>query len=126
MAPAEDNAVAPLLGAILSVGESLRTDLRELERRVSAEIRDLRSHAEGDAEAHLKVHAADDADASIWRSDLVETIHAYGLDRAKAQGRWGMVRWVVDLLGRNWKLLATAAVAAATFLGDIRVELVAH
>lgn len=116
----------PSLGDILTVAEGIRTDLRAMEGRVTTDIRDVRDDFEGFVGGHVQVHASHDAWSQEKYGELVGRLNGYDLDMARRQGALGLVRWGIDLAGRNWKLIATAALTLLTFLGNIRIDLVAH
>lgn len=110
------------LADILNVAEGIRDDVRAMETRLAADIRDVRDDFEGFVSEHVKTHGSDSQATRSGFDKLTDRLNAYDLEQARKQGTWGMVRWTFDLLGRNWKLIATAALALLTFFGNIRIS----
>lgn len=96
--------------------------LAKVEGAVAANAKDVDDYIY----RHAVVHEEHDGWSRRQLEGLLERLHALDLDRARQQGALGILRWAVDLAGRNWKVILVLAGAALTFLGNIHIGFTAQ
>lgn len=97
--------------------------LDDMERRVMSAIGDARSDLGKYIAAHDGDHLAMRTSSEVAHSRYDTFIAANAIDQARRDGALGIVRYVADLLGRNWKALAAGAVAIAAATGSLRITI---
>lgn len=101
--------------------DDMRKDNERLEGRIMAVVN-------GFVTVHGRDHAAQRQESDAAHRDFRAFIRAAELSQAKRDGALGAIRFVVEVVARNWRPLTvvltavTAVLFAAT--GDIRIEIV--
>lgn len=93
---------------------------------VKAEVTTVRDEFEAYAVGHDKVHRDHDGDGARKYDEIMSRFHTWEVEAAKRAGALGVVRFLADLAGRNWKAIATLALTALAALGNIRIEVLAQ
>ena len=122
-------AAPPTTGDLLAAIDLLRGDydgaIQRSEARVVSAIDLLRSDFTSWTGTHLSLHGAliEQRDNAHKRYD--DFIHMAELDQARKAGALGVLRFVVDLTGRNWRLVAVIAAALLALLGNVHIDVAA-
>jgi len=109
----------PTLGDVLDL-------IGRMEQRVTGSIGELRDDFEVFVQAHAREHQEHGTWSQERYAEIMSRFHAADIDAARRAGALGVLRFVADLAGRNWKVIATLAVAALAALGNIRIEVLAQ
>lgn len=109
----------PTLGDVLDL-------LGRMEHRMTGAIGELREDFEVFVQGHAREHEAHGAWSQERYAEIMGRFHAADIDAAKRAGALGVLRFVADLAGRNWKVIATLAIASLAALGNIRIEVLAQ
>lgn len=133
----ESNGAPASYGALLRAIDGLRDDVREdlgaLEGRVMAAITEVQRDAHEYAIAHSGIHADDHAErdrlvaeAKVAHDRFDDFIRNAALAQARRDGALGVIRFVIELVGRNWRGVAAVAgaliVALLTVTGQLSVS----
>lgn len=108
------------------------TDLLEALDRVRAELRDEIRLSEGRVMGafesatvtHAGIHATEGESRSIAHARFEDFMRKAELAQARRDGAIGIIRFTVDLVGRNWRGIVALGATVAVLLGNIRVEVV--
>lgn len=84
------------------------------------------SELEAATTTHAGIHAVEGEARSIAHARFEDFMRRAELAQARRDGALGIVRFVFDLVGRNWRGIVAVAGAAAILLGNVRVELAAR
>jgi len=111
-----------LIAALDRLRDDWREDLGGLEGRVMAAIegsqREFNEYARAHGDEHLATRAASDAIHS--RFDAF--VRSSELSQARKDGALGSIRFVLDVAGRNWKLVVALFTALGLALGNVHVN----
>ena len=123
------SAAAPTGSDLLAAIDMLREDydgaIQRSETRVVTAITGLRADFTTWTGTHLALHGllVEQRDKAHQRYD--DFIRAAEIDQARKAGALGILRFALDLLGRNWRLVAIVLAALLALFGNIRLDLVA-
>jgi len=106
-------------GAELRSGQALSA----LEGRVMAAISGVDGKLGKYIETHAGDHLAIKTTEEVSHARYDAFIAANALDQARRDGALGVVRYVVELFGRNWKALLPLAGAVAAVTGAVHVSI---
>ncbi len=108
----DDAAAAELRG---------KKGLDELEVRLMAAIGGVRSDLGKYIETHAGDHTAIKTTSEVAHARYDAFIAANAIDQARRDGALGTIRYMLDLLGRNWKAIAALAAGIAAATGNVRI-----
>jgi hypothetical protein len=122
-----------LLAALDRLRDDFREDLAALEGRMKGAIaveadrfsdrqRDLQDDINEYTVAHLAVHEAIAAEQKVIHDRFITD----DLRHAETRGRLAFGLTIFNIIGREWRLIATILLALLAFAGTIRVEFAAH
>jgi hypothetical protein len=114
-----------LLEAFDRVRDELRDEMHKSEGRVMTAILEVRERLEQGEVTHAGIHAAEGESRAIAHARFEDFMHKAELAAARRDGALGILRFSVDLLGRNWRGIAAAGAAAWFVLGGVHVQVVA-
>jgi hypothetical protein len=116
----------PMLPRVFEALDRLRDDVREdlgaMEGRMTKEIGGIRREFNEYGKAHGDDHAATRAATEAVHARFDTFIKANELAQARRDGALGMVRFVLDVGSRNWKLIALVFGALGLALGNVHVN----
>jgi hypothetical protein len=110
-----------LLEALDRIRDDYREDLVGLEGRVMTAIGAIERKLDETSRTHAEVHVAE---ATLDRNahEIYDAfIRDSKLAAARRDGALGVVRFVTELLGSNWKGILAAGAALSFLLGQLRV-----
>lgn len=110
-----------LLEAFDRVRDELRREVRESEGRVQASLADLRDDFEAATKTHAGIHAVEGEARSIAHKRYEDFMLSAELAQARRDGALGVIRFSVDLIGRNWRGIAAVAIGLGVVLGNVHV-----
>jgi hypothetical protein len=114
-----------LLEAFDRVRDELRDEIRLSEGRVMTAVAGVQERLEQGEITHAGIHAAEGESRQIAHARFEDFMHRAELAAARRDGALGIIRFVFDLIGRNWRGIAAAGGAAWVILGGIHVQVVA-
>lgn len=114
-----------LLEAFDRVRDELRDEIRLSEGRVMGAVQSVQARVEQSEVTHAGIHAVEGEARSIAHARFEEFMHKAEIAAARRDGFLGVVRFVFDLIGRNWRGIAAAGATAWFLLGGIHVQVVA-
>lgn len=97
--------------------------LEAMEARVMGAIGGVRGDLGKYIETHAGDHVAMRTTTEVAHNRYDAFISANAIDNARRDGALGIVRYVVDLLGRNWKALAATALGIAAATGSLHISI---
>lgn len=103
--------------------QQLREDQQRMESRLVTAIQDLRGDFEGWTVAHARIHDGHDTWSQRAYQELVDRVSTIDIAQARKEGALGLGRWLIEILGRNWQVLAIIVTALLAILGNIHVNL---
>jgi hypothetical protein len=110
---------SPTLGDVLDL-------LGGMELRVTGAVGELREDFEVFVQGHAREHEAHGVWSQEKYAEIMGRFHSADIEAAKRAGALGVLRFAMDLAGRNWKVIATLALAIMAALGNIRIEVLAQ
>jgi hypothetical protein len=116
-----DPAAFGLLAAFDRLRDDFREDLAATEGRVMSAIEDTGKHFAAYREEHGREHIAQRGDSIAAHKRFDTFIAESAIEQARKAGALGVLRFTVDLLGRNWKILATIAAAVLAAAGHVQI-----
>jgi hypothetical protein len=114
-----------LLEAFDRVRDELRDEIRLSEGRVMTAVQTVQTRLEQSEVTHAGIHAVEGETRSIAHARFEEFMHKAELAAARRDGFLGVVRFMFDLIGRNWRGIAAGGAAAWFVLGGVHVQVVA-
>lgn len=111
-----------LLDAFDRVRTELRDEIHRSEGRVQSSIGDLRKDFEATTVTHAGIHAVEGEARSLAHNRFEEFMLRAELAQARRDGALGLIRFAVDLLGRNWRGIVALGGATAVILGNVQVD----
>lgn len=112
-----------LVAAFDRLRDDFREDLDAMEKRVTASIeaasRQLSSYQTEHGREHVTMRG--ESEAAHVRFD--DFIRAAALSQARKDGALGVVRFLADAAGRNWKAVLVLAGAILTLAGNVQINL---
>jgi len=114
-----------LLEAFDRVRDELRDEIQRSEGRVMTAVEAVQERIERSEVTHAGIHAAEGESRQIAHARFEEFMHKAEIAAAKRDGALGIIRFSVDLLGRNWRGIVAAGGAAWFLLGGVHVQVVA-
>lgn len=98
-------------------------NLDAMELRVMGAIGAVRADLTSYEAAHGKEHAAQRFESESAHKRFDDFIGKAEIAKAHADGALGVVRYVADLLGRNWKAIAAVAGVVLAATGNVHVSI---
>jgi hypothetical protein len=120
---------APTTGDLLAAIDMLRGDyqgaIEQSEGRVVSAITSLRNDFTSWTGTHLGLHGQllEERDTAHRRYDAF--IRTAEIDQARKAGALGILRFTLDLVGRNWRLVAIVLAAVFALFGNVHFQIVA-
>lgn len=112
-----------LVAAFDRLRDDFREDLDAMEKRVMTAIdgatRQLGSYQTEHGREHVTMRG--ESEAAHARFD--EFIRSAALSQARKDGALGVVRFMADIAGRNWKALLILAGTLLTIAGNVQIDL---
>lgn len=105
--------------------QDVLTVVNDSKRDVLERIHDLREDFVSFRSNHEQRHAINAQEHAESLTEMRKRMDAYDLAKARREGALGLLRWGLDLLGRNWKLIAVALLAALAWLDRIQLTVAA-
>lgn len=97
--------------------------LDAMELRVMAAINAARSDLTSFEAAHGREHVAQRSESESSHLEFRAFMAKVDLAKARQDGTLGVLRYLADLLGRNWKAIAGLAVMVAAATGSIHISI---
>lgn len=101
----------------------MRVDLSTTEDRVMAAIETSRHEFIEYSKSHATDHAVRRADVEGRLATFTEFMRTRELRQARDDGALGMLRFVLDTLGRNWQLIGLLLAALLLALGNVQLDI---
>jgi hypothetical protein len=114
-----------LLEAFDRVRDELRDEIRLSEGRVMSAVVGVQERVEQSEVTHAGIHAAEGESRQIAHARFEDFMHKAEIAQARRDGALGIIRFVFDLIGRNWRGIAAAGAAGWVLLGGVHVQVVA-
>lgn len=112
---------------LVAILDRLRDDVREdlvaMERRMTAAIETGNRQLSNYQTEHGQEHLTQRGESIAAHRRFDEFIQSAQLNQARKDGALGILKFVIDLFGRNWKAIAVAAGALLTFAGNVQINL---
>lgn len=96
-------------------------NLDAMELRVMTAINATRADLTSYEASHGKEHVAQRVESEQAHKRFDDFMHTASIAQAHRDGTLGVVRFLIELLGRNWKAIAAGALALLAASGNIRV-----
>lgn len=114
-----------LLEAFDRVRDELKREIAASEGRVMTAVANVQTRLEQSETTHAGIHAAEGEARHIAHARFEEFMHRAEIAAARRDGILGLVRFGLDLVGRNWRGIAAAGAAIWVVLGGVEVRVVA-
>jgi hypothetical protein len=114
-----------LLDAFDRVRDELRDEIQRSEGRVMNAVEGVQKRLEQSETTHAGIHAVEGESRAIAHARFEDFMHKAEIAAARRDGILGVVRFTVDLVGRNWRGIAATGGAAWFLLGGVHVQIVA-
>lgn len=96
-------------------------NLDAMELRVMTAINGTRADLTNYEAAHGREHVAQRVESETAHKTFDDFMEKASIAKAHQDGALGVVRYLTDLLGRNWKAIASIAAGAALVTGNVRI-----
>jgi hypothetical protein len=113
------------LEALDRVRDELRDEVQRSEGRVMTAVQQVQARLEQSETTHAGIHAAEGESRQIAHARFEDFMHRAELAAARRDGALGIIRFVFDLVGRNWRGIVAAGGATWVLLGGVHVQVVA-
>lgn len=110
-------------------GDNAAAELRSgraldaLEHRVMAAISDIRDDLIDYRQAHGSEHVAQRTSSEVAHQRFDAYMNAAQIDAARKDGALGVMRLIIDTVGRNWKAIVAIAGAILAASGNVRISI---
>lgn len=111
------------LSDILAIADWFREDIAAAKADLMAVIVEDRKARRDWEFTHTQEHVSDSADRKVWDAKLTDLLESEKLAKARRDGILGAIRFVFDVIGRNWRGILALAGTAAVFLGNVHVNI---
>ena len=111
-----------LIAALDRLRDDWREDLGGLEGRVMTAIGESGRQFGAYREEHGREHIAQRGDSEAAHKRFDAFISAAAVAQARRDGALGVMKFIADALGRNWKALAAIGGTVALLLGNVHVN----
>lgn len=111
----------PTTADLLNVSNAVRSELKDMERRILGELQEIKAEAVKAWDEHSSVHSNRIIETDAIHQKLLGQAQTEAIAEAERRGQMGVLintlRFVVD----NWQFFLALALALLTFTGNITI-----
>ena len=118
-----DTGPYAIFAAIDRLRDDVREDLGASEKRVMTAIEDATRTFGGYRDEHGREHVAMRGDSEAAHKRFDAFIASQSVAQARRDGALGVVRFLVELAGANWKAILALGLALYAALGNLEISI---